>query len=80
MKINSEDYLFTNARGNKATFYPASNFLKNIAEKCGISRNITPLTLHCSYLADTIKNGADIEELKEIYGHDDKFYSSLIKT
>ena len=80
LQSNPDEYLFTNARGNKTTFYPASNFLKNIAEKCGISRSITPLALHCSYLADAIKNGADIEELKEIYGHDDKFYSSLIKT
>ena len=80
LQSNPDEYLFTNARGNKTTFYPASNFLKNTAEKCGISRSITPLALHCSYLADAIKNGADIEELKEIYGHDDKFYSSLIKT
>ncbi|MDE6834933.1 MAG: site-specific integrase [Ruminococcus sp.] len=80
LQSNPDEYLFTNARGNKTTFYPASNFLKNIAEKCGISRSITSLVLHCSYLADAIKNGATVEELKEIYGHDDKFYSSLIKT
>ncbi|MDE6832804.1 MAG: tyrosine-type recombinase/integrase [Ruminococcus sp.] len=79
LKNNSEGYLFTNARGKKTTFYPAANFLKNIAEKSGISRSITPLSLHCSYLADAIKNGADIEELKTLYGHDDKFYKSLIK-
>ncbi|MBD5159512.1 MAG: phage integrase family protein [Ruminococcus sp.] len=80
LQSNPDEYLFTNARGNKTTFYPVSNFLKNIAEKCGISRSITPLALHCSYLADSIKNSATVEELKEIYGHDDKFYSSLIKT
>lgn len=79
LQSSPDEYLFTNAKGNQTTYYPAARFLKNIAEKCGLSRSITPLALHRSYLVDALENGASVEELKAVYGHDDKFYSSLIK-
>lgn len=78
LQSNPDEYLFTNAKGNQTTYYPAARFLKNIGEKCGL-RSLTPLALHRSYLADALKNGASVGELKAVYGHDDKFYSSLIK-
>ena len=79
LQSNPDEYLFTNAHKNKTTYNPTVNFLKNTAEKCGLSRNITPLLLHRSYLADALKNGMTVEELKAVYGHDDKFYDNLIK-
>ena len=78
LQSSPDEYLFTNAKGNQTTYYPVARFLKNIAEKCGL-RSITPLLLHRSYLADALKNGASVEELKAVYGHDDKFYNDLIK-
>lgn len=78
LQSSPDEYLFTNAKGSQTTYYPAARFLKNIGEKCGLC-SITPLALHRSYLADALKNGASVEKLKAVYGHDDKFYSSLIK-
>lgn len=79
LQSNPDEYLFTNKNRSQTTYYPTTRFLKNIAEKCGLSRNVTPLVLHHSSLADALKNGATVEELKAVYGHDDKFYNSLIK-
>lgn len=79
LQSNPDEYLFISAAKNQTKYYPTSNFLKNTAKKCGISRSITPLALHRSYLANKLKNGVSVEELKAVYGHNDKFYDDLIK-
>lgn len=79
LQCSPEKYLFTNVNGSQVKVKTVSLFLKNTAKKCGISGSITPLALHRSYLANAMKNGKSVAELKAVYGHDDKFYDNLVK-
>lgn len=79
LQSSPDKYLFTNVNGSQIKIKTVALFLKNTAKKCGISCSITPLALHRSYLANAMKNGKSSEEMKAVYGHDDKFYDDLIK-
>ncbi len=52
------------------------------AEKSGINRNVSPQTIRNTFINRLLKNGVDINDVREIIGHIDvistKAYAKLI--
>ena len=65
----AEDYLFLNRRGNKLSRVMIFTMIKQLAEKAGIRKNISPHTFRHSFATHLIEGGADIRAVQEMLGH-----------
>ena len=65
----AEDYLFLNRRGNKLSRVMIFTMIKQLAEKAGIQKNISPHTFRHSFATHLIEGGADIRAVQEMLGH-----------
>lgn len=65
-----EDYLFLNRRGKNLTRVMIFTILKNLAEKAGIKKNISPHTFRHSFATHLLKNGADLRSIQLMLGHE----------
>ncbi|MEZ5015054.1 MAG: site-specific tyrosine recombinase XerD [Chitinophagales bacterium] len=64
-----EDHLFLNRRGSALTRVYIFMVLKELAEKAGIRKNISPHTLRHSFATHLIEGGADLRAVQEMLGH-----------
>lgn len=64
-----EDYVFLNRRGFKLTRVMIFTIIKQLAEKIGLERNISPHTFRHSFASDLIDGGADLRAVQEMLGH-----------
>ena len=71
-KINREftDIVFLNRRGNKLTRVMIFIIIKNLAEKAGIKKQISPHTFRHSFATHLIEGGADLRAVQEMLGHE----------
>lgn len=64
-----EDYIFLNQRGKKLTRVMVFYIVKNLAEKAGIRKTISPHTFRHSFATHLIEGGADLRAVQEMLGH-----------
>jgi integrase/recombinase XerD len=65
-----EDYLFLNRRGKKLTRVMIFTIIKNLAEKAGLRKKISPHTFRHSFATHLLKNGADLRSIQMMLGHE----------
>ncbi len=65
-----EDYLFLNRRGKKLTRVMIFTIIKQLTEKAGIRKKISPHTFRHSFATHLLKNGADLRSIQMMLGHE----------
>jgi integrase/recombinase XerD len=61
--------LFLNTRGSRLSRQSAWAVLRSVAEKAGITAEVSPHTLRHSYATHLLEGGADIRVVQELLGH-----------
>jgi len=70
IKKGNEDYVFLNRNGKKLTRVMIFYIVKNLAEKAGIEKNISPHTLRHSFATHLVEGGADLRAVQDMLGHE----------
>ena len=65
-----EDVLFLNRNGRPLSRVMVFLIIKQLAEKIGISKNISPHTFRHSFASHLVENGADLRAVQEMLGHE----------
>jgi integrase/recombinase XerD len=68
--ITDQNILFLNRRGRKLTRAMIFTIIKELAEKAGIRKNISPHTFRHSFATHMIQAGADLRAVQEMLGHE----------
>lgn len=66
----SEDTLFLNRRGKKLSRVMIFTIIKNLTEKLGFKKNISPHTFRHSFATHLIDGGANLRAVQEMLGHE----------
>lgn len=66
----SENVLFLNRRGKKLSRVMIFTIIKNLAEKVGLGKRISPHTFRHSFATHLINGGADLRAVQEMLGHE----------
>jgi integrase/recombinase XerD len=67
---DSENILFLNRRGKKLSRVMIFTIIKNLAEKVGFGKKISPHTFRHSFATHLINGGADLRAVQEMLGHE----------
>lgn len=70
VKTGNEDFVFLNNRGNPISRVMVFLIIKNLAEKTGIKKSISPHTFRHSFATHLIEGGADLRAVQEMLGHE----------
>lgn len=72
MAIGNEfaDILFLNRRGKKLTRVMVYVIIKDLAEKIGLKKSISPHTFRHSFATHLVEGGADLRAVQEMLGHE----------
>lgn len=70
IKKGAEDTLFLNRRGNHLTRAMVFTIIKDLAQKVGLKKNISPHTLRHSFATHLLENGADLRSIQLMLGHE----------
>ena len=65
-----EDFVFLNRRGKNLTRVMIFTIIKNLAEKAGIHKNISPHTFRHSFATHLLERGADLRAIQQMLGHE----------
>lgn len=65
-----EDYVFLNRRGKRLSRAMIFTIIKNLGEKTGIKKNISPHTFRHSFATHLLENGADLRAIQQMLGHE----------
>lgn len=64
------DVLFLNRRGKKLTRAMVFTIIKQLAEKIGLQKVISPHTFRHSFATHLLENGADLVSIQQMLGHE----------
>ncbi|MEM0932298.1 MAG: site-specific tyrosine recombinase XerD [Bacteroidota bacterium] len=64
------DFVFLNRRGAKLTRAMIFTMVKNLSEKIGLRKNISPHTFRHSFATHLLENGADLRAIQQMLGHE----------
>ena len=65
-----DDILFLNRRGKQLTRAMVFTIIKQLAEKIGLNKNISPHTFRHSFATHLLENGADLRAIQQMLGHE----------
>ncbi len=66
----AKDTLYLNRRGNSLTRAMIFHIVKELAEKAGLNKNISPHTFRHSFATHLLENGADLRAIQQMLGHE----------
>lgn len=69
IKPGHEDFLFLNQRGSKLSRMTVFNVIRELAQKTGIHKQISPHTFRHSFATHLVEAGADLRAVQEMLGH-----------
>lgn len=70
IKPGNESYVFLNRRGAKLTRVMIFTIIKNLAEKIGLQKNVSPHTFRHSFATHLLEGGANLRAIQEMLGHE----------
>lgn len=70
IKKNYEDLLFLSKRGTSITRQMVFYVIKDLAEKAGIKKTLSPHTFRHSFATHLVEGGADLRAVQEMLGHE----------
>lgn len=70
IKKGAEDTLFLNRRGSQLTRAMVFTIIKDLADKVGLKKSISPHTLRHSFATHLLENGADLRSIQLMLGHE----------
>jgi len=70
IKKDSENILFLNRRGRKLSRVMIFTIIKNLVDKVGLEKKISPHTFRHSFATHLINGGADLRAVQEMLGHE----------
>lgn len=65
-----EDTLFLNRRGKQISRNMVFMILKDLVQKAGIGKNVSPHTFRHSFATHLLENGADLRAIQQMLGHE----------
>ncbi len=84
IKPGCADILFLNRRGGKMTRVMVFYVVKDLADKAGITKKVSPHTLRHSFATHLLEGGANLRAIQEMLGHESisttEIYLHLDKT
>ena len=69
VKKGSEDILFLNNRGSRLSRVMIFYIIKDLVQKAGINKTISPHTFRHSFATHLVEGGADLRAVQEMLGH-----------
>lgn len=70
IKKEADDVIFINRRGGKLSRVMVFMIIKDLAEKAGLQKNISPHTFRHSFATHLYEGGADLRAIQEMLGHE----------
>lgn len=70
IKPDHEDFVFLNRRGSAITRNMVFIIIKDLANKTGLKKKISPHTFRHSFATHLIEGGADLRAVQEMLGHE----------
>jgi integrase/recombinase XerD len=70
IKKNKEDMIFLSKRGTPITRQMVFYIIKDLAEKAGIKKVLSPHTFRHSFATHLVEGGADLRAVQEMLGHE----------
>mgnify|MGYP001627919324 CR=1 FL=1 len=70
VKAGHSDILFLNRRGAQLTRAMVFTIIRQLAEKAGIHKTISPHTFRHSFATHLLENGADLRAIQQMLGHE----------
>ena len=82
--LNSQDILFLNRRGRALSRVMIFTIIKQLAEKIGLNKTISPHSFRHSFATHLVEGGADLRAVQEMLGHESitttEIYTHLDRT
>lgn len=70
VKPGQEDILFLNSRGSKLSRVMIFLIIKELVQKAGIKKTVSPHTFRHSFATHLVEGGADLRAVQEMLGHE----------
>ncbi|HYF30640.1 MAG TPA: site-specific tyrosine recombinase XerD [Chitinophagaceae bacterium] len=70
IKPGNEDIVFLNRRGSRLSRVMIFYIIKDLAQRAGITKNISPHTFRHSFATHLVEGGADLRAVQEMLGHE----------
>lgn len=70
IKAGHEDFIFLNKRGSQLSRVMIFIIIKDLIEKCGIKKKISPHSFRHSFASHLVEGGADLRAVQDMLGHE----------
>jgi integrase/recombinase XerD len=70
VKKGQEDFVFLNRRGNRLSRIMVFTIIRDLAEKIGLKKQVSPHTFRHSFATHLVEGGADLRAVQEMLGHE----------
>lgn len=70
VKKGNEDFVYLNRRGAKLSRVMVFYIIKELADKAGIKKKLSPHTFRHSFATHLVEGGADLRAVQEMLGHE----------
>lgn len=70
IRPGQENFVFLNRRGRHLTRIMVFYIIKDLAEKAGVTKNISPHTFRHSFATHLVEGGADLKAVQDMLGHE----------